>query len=329
MLHKINRMAIGVLLLLLAFATVVSISFFNVPNIVIDAIALDLILTLPLLYLWVIWKSKVPKITVVPVTIAGLVMGRFLLPADQQTVLLNFQTWVLPVVELTVFGVIVYKIRQLRKAFQQTEDMDFFSQLKMATKQVLPAKVAPIFVTEISMFYYAFVVWREPKPLLANQFSSHKDSGFMVLYGVFMFIILIEATAMHFLIAQWSLIAAWILTILSVYTAIQVLGFVKSIPRRAITVHDDYIHITHGMLSEMRIPKSQIEKVERFTRDLEPEEKVAHISPLGKMTAHNVKFTFRETVTIELLYGMKKEVGEVLVFVDDFDGFILLFHDEK
>lgn len=322
MLHKINRMAIGVPLLLLAIATVVCISFFQVPDVVIDALAVDLILTLPLLYLWVIWKSKVPKITVVPVTISGLVLGRFLLPADQQTILLNFQTWVLPVVELTVFGVIIYKIRQLRKAFRQTEDLDFFSQLKMATKQVLPAKVAPIFVTEISMFYYAFVAWRKPKPLQANQFSSHKESGVLALYGAFLFVILIEAVALHFLLVQWSLIAAWILTILSVYTAIQVLGFVKSIPRRAITVHNDHIHITHGMLSEMRIPKSQIEKVERFTRDLEPDEKIPHISPLGKMTAHNVKFTFREPVTIELLYGMKKEVGEVLVFVDDVDGLI-------
>ena len=35
-----------------------------------------------------------------------------------------------------------------------------------------------------------------------------------------------------------------------------------------------------------------------------------------------MKFTFREPVTIELLHGMKKEVGEVLIFVDDVDGFL-------
>jgi len=45
------------------------------------AITLDLLLTVPLVYFLLIRKSNIPKTTVVPVMIVGLLIGSTLLPA--------------------------------------------------------------------------------------------------------------------------------------------------------------------------------------------------------------------------------------------------------
>ena len=79
----------------------------------ITGITYDLALTSPLLYLLLIWNKNIPKITVVPFFILGLVLATFLLPENTHLNLLT--TWVLPLIELTVISTIGYKIFQLRK----------------------------------------------------------------------------------------------------------------------------------------------------------------------------------------------------------------------
>ena len=53
---------------------------------------------------------------------------------------------------------------------------------------------------------------------------------------VLIFSIAIETFAIHLLLLKWSETAAWILTGISIYTAIQVFGLAKSITQRPIVI---------------------------------------------------------------------------------------------
>src|SRR6056297_2889248 len=76
------------------------------------AITADLLLTVPLVYFLLIRKSKIPKTTVIPVMIIGLLVGSYFLPKENQTYLELFKNWFLPVIELSILTFVIIKVRK-------------------------------------------------------------------------------------------------------------------------------------------------------------------------------------------------------------------------
>ena len=77
-------------------------SFFEIhPNRLSIGITIDLVLTIPVIYLVLIRKSSIPKTTVVPVMIVGMLIGSIILPEENQYYLELFKTCILPIVELS------------------------------------------------------------------------------------------------------------------------------------------------------------------------------------------------------------------------------------
>ncbi|MCH2043779.1 MAG: hypothetical protein MK212_06520 [Saprospiraceae bacterium] len=73
------------------------------------ALSIDLVITIPFIYFLTIRKTSIPKTTIVPIMVLGLILGLNILPEENQAFLLNFKSWVLPLVEFTVLGYIIYK----------------------------------------------------------------------------------------------------------------------------------------------------------------------------------------------------------------------------
>ena len=74
------------------------------------AITIDLLLTTPFIYFLLIRKTTIPKTTVVPFVIIGVVVCSFILPSENQYYLSLFKTWVLPIIEVSVLSYIIYNI---------------------------------------------------------------------------------------------------------------------------------------------------------------------------------------------------------------------------
>ena len=215
---------IGIILLL------VKSSFYNLyPHELSKGITVDLLLLLPLIYFLLIRKTKIPKITIVPFFILCTVLCTFILPEQNHIYLNLFKTWVIPVVELVVVVfVIVNVLRVIRnyKKKRESSSFDFFTILKETCTEILPKPAVWPTVTEISIFYYGFFYWKKRK-LRENEFSYHKESGSVSLLGVTIFIIVIETLVLHSILMKWNSIVAWIVTGLSIYSGLQILGFLK------------------------------------------------------------------------------------------------------
>ncbi|WP_445955840.1 hypothetical protein [Yeosuana sp.] len=130
-------------------------------------------------------------------------------------------------------------------------------------------------------------------------------------------IIGIETVALHFLLARWSIVAAWILTALSVYTAIQVFGFAKSLSKRPISINKDSLTLKYGILNEVEIPFSDIDKVELSRKSLEKNELTKTLSPLGELESHNVIIHLKKENELVGLYGMKKRFNLLGLHIDE------------
>lgn len=282
-------------------------------------IIFDLVFTSPLLYFLLIRKKNIPNTTVVPLFILGIVISSIIIPKDHQYLLTQIKHWILPIVETTVFGLVIYKIRQTRLAFKASKkevNHDFYKLLKETTATILPKKVSVAFSTEIAVIYYGFINWKKHK-LQANEFTYHKHSSIIALLSVFIFLILGETALIHYLLQKWSPIVAWILTILSIYTGIQLFGIIKSMRKRPIVLSENYLFLKHGLFSETKIPLDEIDSFEQSSKSIEFNDDVRKLSPLGELSSYNFIIQLKSKQTLLGLYGFKKEYSTIAFHVDD------------
>ena len=293
-------------------------SFLSASKIMNLAITIDLLLIVPLVYFLLIRKSEIPKTTVIPVMIIGLLIGSYGLSKEHQTYLTIFKTWALPVIEISILAVIIIKVRKAIKKHKSLKGStpDFFNALKNTCYEILPKKLVLPFATEVAVFYYGFINWKT-KEINENEFTYHKNSGTQALFGGFIMIIGIETVALHFLLARWSTVAAWILTALSIYTIIQVFGLAKSLSKRPISINKDSLTLKYGILNEVEIPFSDINQVELSRRTLEKEELTKTLSPLGELETHNVIIHLKKENELVGLYGVKKKFNLLGLHIDE------------
>lgn len=281
------------------------------------AITFDLLLTLPLLYFAAIRKTSIPNITVVPVLLVCTVLGTNIIPVEHQDYLSLFKTWGLPIVELGFLTYLFFKIRKAVLLFKEKNrgTFDFYTSLKATCKEMLPAFAVMPVVTEVAVCYYGFLNWRR-RSLMQNEFSYHKNSGTLTVMVAIILLVAVETVTLHHLLSPWSTLAAQIVTLLSIYSGIQLFGFLRSMPKRPIAIAGDALILRYGIMAEATIPLAQISAVELTSRDIEKTEHTRKLSPLGDLESHNVIIALREEYELSTLYGIKRKCRNIALFVD-------------
>ena len=311
---------------LLIFASsafiVLSGAFWTNPEALSFAITYDLALLSPLLYLFLIRKKKIPKTTAVPLFIAGLLMATFLIPDAYHFHLDLLWNYAFPLIELSVIGFVIYQAVQVTRAYKKEggkegRSADFLCVFRTSAGKVLGnERIAGILATEFAVFYYSFFSWRKSKSLPALQFSYHKETGITAVYGVFIFLILIETVALHFIVALWSPTVAWVLTLLSLYTCIQLMGLLKAMQQRPITLDNESIFIRCGLIGDGEVIFDNIESI-RMVQEVPEEKGVYHLSLLKSMEPYNLELKLKEPISLIGMYGMRKECHTLLLNIDE------------
>lgn len=281
-------------------------------------ITFDLLLTVPFLYFLLIRKTSIPKTTIVPFLILGVIICSVILPQENQHYLGLFKTWILPLVELSVLLYVIYNVRKGIKSYKQKKgiSIDFFTTLKNTCYEILPKNIVIPVVTEIAVFYYGFIYWKK-RELKENEFSYHKDSGTITLLIAIIFIVAIETVVLHILLAKWSSSAAWLLTFLSIYSGIQIFGFLKSMFKRPIYIENDKLFLRYGIMNEATINLKNIDSIEISSKDIELNKETRKLSFLGTLESHNIIIRLKEENTLVGLYGVKRGFKNLVFYVDN------------
>ncbi|WP_250434349.1 hypothetical protein [Hanstruepera flava] len=323
-LHK-NVLIIGIPLLIIGMMILITKSsvFEEYPKSLSTAITFDLLLTVPFIYYLLIRKTRVPKITVVPLLVIGMIVCALIIPPQNQYYLELFKTWVFPVIEIAIVWYIIYNVSKALKQYRlvKKESADFFTTLKDTCADLLP-KIAIIpFVTEIAVFYYGFIYWKKRR-LNDNEFSYHKESGTVSLLIAIMLIITIETVVLHILLAKWSIVAAWILTCLSTYSIIQLFGFLKSMYKRPILIEKGKLFLRYGIMNETIIDLKNIKSIAVSSTDIELNKETRKLSFLGELESHNVIIKLHQESILFGLYGIKRQYKNLALHVDKKNEFV-------
>lgn len=319
------KIVFGIPLTLLLISVLLATKIYSVEQSYVfsNAIIADLLITIPCVYFVLIRKTNIPKITIVPFFVIGLLLASMFIPEKNQQYLELVMTYVLPIVELGVFLFIVTRLYKLVNVFSSNKRVisDFYDNLKQSASSILPNKISNMFATEISVLYYGFVYWRT-KRLSKNEFSYHKNSGAVGLFFGLLLVIAIEMSVVDVLLARWNEMAAWVLTGLSVYSSVQIFGFLKSIMKRPIEIKQATLHLKYGILSETIIRIENIKSIKKSTKTIEKEDGVQYLSLLNELDAYNVIIELNEGNTVHGLYGLKKKYKALAFYVDNPSDFM-------
>lgn len=318
--HKKNIIifSIPILIILIIVFIAKSNVFIANPNNLSLGITFDLLLTVPLVYFLLIRKTNIPKTTVVPFFVVGIIICSLTLPTKNQFYLNLFKTWGLPIVELIILSFVIFNVKKGLREYKlnKTESFDFFTTLKITCYKLLPKGAVIPIVTEIAVFYYGFVYWKRRK-LKDNEFTYHKDSGAVTLLIALIFIVVIETITLHTLLFKWNTSVAWILTFLSAYSCVQIFGFLKSLSKRPISIENNKLYLRYGIIKETTIDLSNIDSIEISSKDLELNKETRKLSFLGELESHNIVIRLKEENTLFGLYGINRKYKNLMIHVDN------------
>ncbi|NWF89736.1 MAG: hypothetical protein HXY50_09790 [Ignavibacteriaceae bacterium] len=285
-------------------------------NVVASALAIDMIVVFPsLIYFLLVRVKKIPWIAVIPSVVIGYTIVLITFSENQKHLTDLVRLLVIPA-EIILISYLFIKTRKLFSLMSETNE-DFVSRLRTTAYKLLGNRFsADIITTEIGIIYCAFKKKLKLKTD-TNYFTVHKKSGYgSVLAGLFI-VLFVESVAVHFLLAQWSTTAAWILTGLSIYAMVWFIGDFRAFSLRPIFVTNTHLFLRVGLRWEAKIPLDIIVGAEKIS-DIKNSNDVLKIKVLGEP---NLRLKFNYPVQFVGMYGIRKTTSELMLQVDDVSEF--------
>jgi hypothetical protein len=283
------------------------------------AVTLDLLVGIPLLfYFLVVRRYRLPATTVVAVFSAMLAVGYYLVPAGQQHYL-GWGSRSLGLLEGAAGVVMIINIRRLTLAYTQAaqHSADFVENLHAAFATVFHRAWAPL-VSELAMLRYALLSWQAQPEVRPGQlsFSTSRESGFRALIIALAGISVVETVVAHLLLSRWSATAAMVALLLSAYTLLFLLAHLRAVPLRPLLLDGGRLVIRTGFVWRLEVPAEAILRLQHLHDTPAPARQRLNLAkPL--LTSPNVLLTFTQPLTVTGLYGLRRTVEQVALYVDD------------
>lgn len=294
--------------------------------VVVTAVTVDLVLIIPALhYLLVVRRHRLPAITVVPVFFLSLAIASVVLPADDRALYDLVVRLAVPL-ELGVAGYILYRLLLGWRAIRAAGTNDVLDRYRAGARASFPATVPSVDRAADAVAFEAAVVWfatrswrsRPQLPAGATAFPGHRASAYAGVVAGLLMVVAVEVVAVHLLLAAWSAAAAWVLTGLSLYGAVWLVGDLQAIRLRPSWVEGDRLCMRLGLRWTATVPVSRV----RAARKLAPGEDAGDALRLALPNAPRVLVQLDTPATARGVYGIRRTVTSFELGVDDRDAFL-------
>jgi hypothetical protein len=289
-----------------------------------DGLLADFVITFPALYYFIIirpLKISPKKLLLVISLCCGV--AYLVLPQHQRDYILQVRK-LTAVAELVFIIYAITKFNKLNNAYKAHRAVfaDPIYNLRRAMADIMGESLGvKVVASELAVLRYGLLFWKKEKSALAGggTISTHKEFGYVPLWCIFIFAMIVEIVAFHFLLRKWSNTAAIIVTVLSIYTLILFIADLSAILKRRILVNNDQLILRTGLRWRTITTISNIGSIEKIRYDYTSTE----IYLKGGITKNsgNMLIRFKEPVLVDKLYGVSKQFNTILMNVDDVELF--------
>ncbi len=278
----------------------------------------DLTITLSgAFYFLLVRRGYASWFTLTAVATCSLRASAYLVPSvGSQT---GWLRWISVPLELLVVAKVLTKLRS------KPGGEDPLTRIRSAVAAAIPyRKLAHVVAIEVAVLYYALFSWRSKPEERGNAvaFSYAEASGYSTISLLLVLGIVCEAVPLHFVLLRFSHLAAWIWTALDGYALLGALAILRSTKLRTIVVNDESLLVRIGILSEAKIPLSDIASCVQISRGaLLPKSNYWNTTVLGE-PQHLIEL--HRPVTVVTLWRQHRQVTRVGVAVDEGSAFAAL-----
>ncbi len=286
------------------------------------ALPLDFMVGIPFaFYLLIIRPRSLTLLSIIPVIWIGYGLSVAALGSPDTGVLPYLLSALIPV-ELAIAVKECAKVAKVYRSARRAsaDPMTWFKK----TMLYLVRKDAPgsMAAAELSVWYYALLSWgRKPYVLPEEKaFSYHNAGGYMNMMLGLALVFPVEIIGVHILISQWSLVVACVVTALSIYAAIWLVGDARARVMRPVAIGDERVRLECGIQMEAVIPLSGIEKIcfsENDLGNLAKEDKLNY----GTFYQSNVWLVIKQPIEVRTMLG-KKRARAIGLSLDDPRAFV-------
>ena len=267
----------------------------------------DLVLVVGFLYYWLLVRPGLrPRTGLVFIGVLGLLRASFLFPEGMLV-----KAALAGCAELGLIAYVSVQIARSRR--DKTVSSDPLAALQKAVAAVIPFPPAANAVAmEMSIAYYALLGWRTkphiPESSRAFLLQEQAEKAFLLaavgLASVF------EIVPVHLLVHRWSSLAAWILSGISLYGMVWLLGLSRSLVLRPTVVGPDSLTIRYGLIAQLEVPREAISNVQRVTRS------TSGVLTLPRKATPNVELTFTRPLKLKRVFGSRM-VSQIALCVEN------------
>ncbi|MEZ4501534.1 MAG: hypothetical protein R3C39_02795 [Dehalococcoidia bacterium] len=282
------------------------------------ALAVDAAVGLPLLvYLFVVRPGHVSPVVLVPLAAGALVVtARVTEPSTGQGAL------VLAAGALEVASVVLVALRgrRLHRAYRGHRERLVF--VPDAWREALRGQLgasAPMRLAngELLALGLAIAGWRARFVAPAGTRAWSQRSGYFVVLAAFGGLATVELPLAHLLLAQWSPLAAWVVTLLSLEAALQLLADVHAVRLQPHLLTPTHLHLRAGLRGAADIPLERLRGVRKYDANAD-----AAASRVVVFGAPRLVAELTGPVEVRGPFGRTSSASRVAFAVDDEPGFL-------
>ncbi|WP_158597043.1 hypothetical protein, partial [Aquimarina sp. BL5] len=150
-------------------------------------------------------------------------------------------------------------------------------------------------------------------------------NGIRILLLVAVFMILMETAIVHLLLARKGYdMIAWILSIISLYSAIQIYSHIKAMKLRPFALHNNKLFIRYGLFGDVIVNTDELDQVELTKKDPVDtnDKRTESLAMVKDIEGHNIALHFTKKQRIEKPFGLSKDCDILLINLDNSEEFV-------
>jgi len=224
----------------------------NIHNSVANGLLADMLVTFPAAYYFLIirpFKLRIRNLILVVTCCCGV--AYLIMPLQQQLYILQIRKATF----LLELGIVVYaisKIKSIKKEYAQLQAQlpDNAFHLQQSISKVLGNSLAiRMLSSEITVLRFGLLCWLKANNVArgARSYSTYKQSGYAAMFGVLLFVMLIELTAVHLLLMHYNKLAAYIVSALSLYGMLFLLADISAVVKSPVWINTTHLLLRTGM----------------------------------------------------------------------------------
>lgn len=236
------------------------------PEVVAPALAVDLVVGLPLLgWLLLVRTGRADAIVLAPLAVVGMLLARWWIPEAH----LQGSAWALApvlVLEGLLVATLVFRARAVGRAYRDERGRHPYRRdaVRAAVARVLGARPAALVTGEAEALVYVVTGWRRPRPPGSGAaFPGHRRGGYPAILGALLLALAAETAVVHLVVAHYAEPLAWVLTALGIYSGMWLVGDLHAARHNPILLAGDTLHLRAGLRWQADVPLSRVRSLRR------------------------------------------------------------------